>query len=134
MPLKPDDRSDHALQGQVLRVSTRREVAIYLRDGKLWVADFIDGCGQLIDPSMWFRFNCGSRASPHARRRMALESATPLYEQLERRIEELHRLGSTVSVYEQLEKQIAEPHALVGAVSLYEPLEQRIQQRNRSSD
>ena len=114
MALKPDDRSDRTLQGQVLRLSTRREVAIYLHDGNLWVADFIDGCGQLIDPVMWFRFNCGSRASPHARRRMALESAIPLYEQLERRIEELHRLGS--------------------AVSVYEPLEQRIQQRNRSSD
>jgi hypothetical protein len=29
---------------------------------------------------------------------MAVESAVPLYEQLEKRIEELHRLGSAVDV------------------------------------
>ena len=34
-----------ALQGQLLRHSERREVAIFLRDGVLWVADFIDARG-----------------------------------------------------------------------------------------
>jgi hypothetical protein len=81
-----------AIQGQLLRLTKRREVAIYVRYGKLWVADFIDGCGELFDPVTWIRFNCGSRAAPHARRRMAVESAVPLYEQLERRIEALHGL------------------------------------------
>jgi hypothetical protein len=93
-----DDRSVPAIQGQILRLTRRREAAIYLRCGQLWVADFIDGCGELIDPITWIRFNCGSSAAPHARRRMAVESAVPLYEQLERRIEELHRLGVGVGV------------------------------------
>ena len=35
--------------GQILRRSERRETAIYLRDGVLWVADFVDGDGQLVD-------------------------------------------------------------------------------------
>ena len=33
----------HSIQGQILRRSERREVAIFLRDRALWVADFIDG-------------------------------------------------------------------------------------------
>ena len=94
MARNPDHRFVCALQGQILRLSERREVAIYLRDDKLWVADFIDGCGELIDVATWFRFNCGSSASPHARRRMAAESGIPLYEQLEKRIEELHCSGN----------------------------------------
>ena len=87
----PENRHVCAIQGQILRVSERRQTAIYLRNGKLWVADFIDGCGELSDAVTWFRFNCGSPASIHARRRMMIESAIPLHEQLERQIEELHR-------------------------------------------
>ena len=90
MALDPHNPALCAVQGQVLRLSERREVAIYLRNDKLWVADFIDGCGELIDAVTWFRFNCGSSASPHARRRMAAESGIPLYEQLKERIEQLH--------------------------------------------
>jgi hypothetical protein len=65
------DRTDDAssIQGQILRRSERREVAIYLRDGELWIADFIDGIGELIEPAAWFRFNCGTpwgRPSPDA--------------------------------------------------------------------
>ncbi len=78
-----------SLQGQLLRHSDRREVAIFLRDGALWVADFIDGDGMLVDAATWFRFNCGAAASPHARRRMVLESAIPLSEDLIARIARL---------------------------------------------
>ena len=91
MALDPHNPALCAVQGQILRLSERREAAIYLHKGKLWVADFIDGRGELIDAVTWFRFNCGSRASPHAQRRMAIESALPLYEQLEKRIHQLHR-------------------------------------------
>ena len=80
----------HPIQGQLLRLSERREVAIYLRDGALWVADFIDGFGTLADAATWFRFNCASSASWHLRRRMALESAMPLSSVLIARIERLH--------------------------------------------
>jgi hypothetical protein len=79
------------IQGQILRRSGRREAAIYLRDGVLWVADFIDGDGQLVDAATWLRFNCGGTSSTQAHWRMALESASPLYDKLAERIEALHR-------------------------------------------
>lgn len=34
-------------QGQLSRRSKRREVAIYLRNGSIWVGHFIDGHGEL---------------------------------------------------------------------------------------
>ncbi len=86
--------SASAIQGQLLRLTARREVAIYLRDDTLWVADFIDGRGEIVDARTWFRFNCASVSATHARHRMVVESAIPLYEQLEKRIEEMHRSGS----------------------------------------
>jgi hypothetical protein len=81
----------HLIQGQLLRLSERREVAIYLRDGMLWVADFIDGDGELVEAKTWFRFNCGAHATFHARRRMVREAAIPLSAELIARIEHLHR-------------------------------------------
>lgn len=80
-----------SIQGQVLRISTHRTVAIYLRERSLWVADFIDGQGVLVEANTWFRFNCGSLANSHALRRMALESAIPLSFDLVQMIEGLHR-------------------------------------------
>ena len=80
------------IQGQLLRLSERREVAIYLRGGALWVADFIDGHGALIDAATWFRFNCGAPGARYAKRRMVLESAIPLSVDLVARIERLHQL------------------------------------------
>lgn len=80
-----------SIQGQVLRLSERREVAIYLREDTLWIADFIDGDGALVDAATWFRFNCGALSTYHARRRMVRESAIPLSPALVSRIENLHR-------------------------------------------
>jgi hypothetical protein len=93
--LRPEPRRTHSIQGQLLRLSERREVAIFLRDGALWVADFVDGQGALIDATTWFRFNCGALSTAHARRRMVLESATPPSEELVERIERLHRPTAT---------------------------------------
>ncbi len=76
-----------AVQGQVLRRSKRREAALILRDGTLWIADFIDGEGALVDAATWIRFNCAAASSAPARRRMVLESALPLSQDLVRRIE-----------------------------------------------
>lgn len=73
----------------MLRRSKRREVAIFLRDGSLWVADFIDGQGALVDAATWFRFNCAAVSSAPARGRMTFESALPLSADLVRRIERL---------------------------------------------
>ena len=81
----------HLIQGQLLRLSERREVAIYLRDGTLWVADFIDGDGELVEAKAWFRFNCGTHATYHARRRMVREAAIPISGKLIAKIERLHQ-------------------------------------------
>jgi hypothetical protein len=95
LDLDSGNRFATAIQGQLLRWSGRREVAIYLRKDALWVADFIDGDGELIDAVTWFRFNCGTPFTSYARRRMILESAMPLSEQLAARIESLHRSSTT---------------------------------------
>jgi hypothetical protein len=78
------------IQGQLLRISERREVALYLRDGALWIADFVDDVGALCEVRTWLRFHCSTTASWEPRRRMALESAVPLSEHLVERIEALH--------------------------------------------
>ena len=88
------DPGPRSIQGQVLRHSEHREVAIFLRDGVLWIADFIDGKGTLVDAATWFRFNCGSVSSSHARRRMVLESAVPLSPELVARIGRLRDAAS----------------------------------------
>jgi hypothetical protein len=75
------------IQGQLLRLTERREVAIFLCEGALWIADFIDGDGELIDAVSWFRFHCAALSTAHARHRMVLESAIPLSDELVRRIE-----------------------------------------------
>jgi hypothetical protein len=95
LDLDPENRFATAIQGQLLRRSERREVAIYLRKDALWVADFIDGDGELIDAVTWFRFNCGTPFTSYARRRMIFESAMPLSAQLAARIESLHRSSTT---------------------------------------
>jgi hypothetical protein len=81
LDLDPENRFATAIQGQLLRRSERREVAIYLRKDALWVADFIDGDGELIDAVTWFRFNCGTPFTLSA--------------QLAARIESLHRSSTT---------------------------------------
>jgi len=89
MPTDEDRLFPNPLQGQLLRRSERREVAIFLRGQALWVADFVDGQGELIDAPTWFRFNCGRFLNSHARRRMILEAAVPLSEEIVERIERL---------------------------------------------
>ena len=89
MGIFTEQGASRSMHGQLLRQSERREVAIFLRDDALWVADFIDGHGQLIEATTWVRFNCGAHATPQARRRMVLESAVPLSAELVDRIERL---------------------------------------------
>jgi hypothetical protein len=84
-------RSSGSIQGQLLRLSARREVAIYLREGSTWVADFVDGQSVLVDVPTWLRFNCGTPANAYVARRTALESAISLSAELVARIERLHR-------------------------------------------
>src|SRR5262245_47543287 len=91
MDLDPQNSRVGPILGQLLRLSKRREVAISLREGSLWVADFIDGHGELVEPKIWLRFNCATAARGLARRRMLLESAVPLSVELAAKIERLHR-------------------------------------------
>ena len=90
MDIRPENTPVSAIQGQLLRLSARRQVAIYRREDTLWVADFIDGQGELMDATTWFRFNCGTLATTHAQRRMVSESAIPISSQLVAKIERLH--------------------------------------------
>ena len=83
------------IQGQLLRLSERHAVAIYLRRDSIWIADFIDGEGVIVDTNTWFRFNCGTLENAHAMRRMKIESAMPLSTELVERIEALHCADSS---------------------------------------
>jgi hypothetical protein len=83
--------SSRSIQGQLLRLSEHRAVAIYLREGSTWVADFVDGQGVLVDVETWVRFNCGTPTNSHASRRIARESAIPLSTEFSAQIELLHR-------------------------------------------
>jgi len=87
----PHHENPSPLQGQVLRRSRRREAVLFLRGDVLWVADFIDGRGEVTDAVSWIRFNCAAAKSAQAQRRMVLESAIPLSEELVARIEGLQR-------------------------------------------
>ena len=51
MALDPHNPALCAVQGQILRLSERREAAIYLRDGKLWVAAIDLNAPAGTDPS-----------------------------------------------------------------------------------
>lgn len=90
------------VHGHVLLMGERHHIAIYLRRGLTWVAEFKEGYGELTDATTWFRFNCRNLANSHDLRRMALESAMPISAELGLRIEALHaaaihRRGQTLS-------------------------------------
>lgn len=70
MNMDAERRFATAIQGELLRLDERREVAIYVREDARWVADVIDGHGGLVDAAISFRFNCG--ATSYARRRWPL--------------------------------------------------------------
>jgi hypothetical protein len=85
----PSDEPSSSVQGQLLRRSRRRQAALILHDGRLWVADFVDGQGEIVDAATWVRFNCGTATSVESARRVELESAIPLSTELQMRIEGL---------------------------------------------
>ena len=78
------------VQGSLLRLSERHEVAIYLREGAGWVADFHDGRATLHSVSEWHGSGSG-RMLVHAQRRDAVETISPLPDEVVQRIESLHR-------------------------------------------
>jgi hypothetical protein len=71
---------------QLGRLGEEREIAIYLRGGVAWVADFRGERSELYTAGEWFALN-GSRG---VLRRAGLDSAVPLPARLIERIERLH--------------------------------------------
>jgi hypothetical protein len=94
------------LHGSLLRLSTRREIAIDLRDGTAWVAEFGPGHAEVSIAGGWFALN----HDRWALRRATLEAITPLPADVVQRIEDLHRRMSKPSVAAAL------PRALVTLV------------------
>jgi len=87
MNTKYEQNGTSPLQGNLLRIGERREIAIYLRDGTPWVAEFNHGRGELFAVGAWFSLNQGGRVL----RRMEHDSVTPLPPDIAQRIERLHR-------------------------------------------
>lgn len=75
------------LHGSLLRIGERREIAVYLRDGTAWVADFKGSHGEISMASAWFALN----QDRWALRRAALDALAPLPQDIEERIKRLHR-------------------------------------------
>lgn len=75
------------LHGSLLRIGERREIAIYLRDGTAWVADFKGSHGEISTAGAWFALN----QDRWAVRRATLDAVAPLHQDIEKRIERLHR-------------------------------------------
>ena len=75
--------------GNLLRLGEYREIAIYLRGGAAWVADFRGVRGELFTARGWFALN--GRAS--LLRRAGLASITPLPAEVIERIARLHGAG-----------------------------------------
>lgn len=78
------------INGNLLRLSERREIAIYLRDGAAWVADFNNGGCEIFIASAWYSMS-GGRMLARAQRRGEVETISPLPEAVVPRIEALHQ-------------------------------------------
>jgi len=90
MNAKPKCTSASPLHGSLLRLSEQREIAVYLREGAAWVADFDNGHAELHSASAWFSIG-GGRMLVHAQRRNAVEPISPLPDEVVPQIESLHR-------------------------------------------
>jgi hypothetical protein len=83
---------ESTLQGSFLQVKDGRSVAIYLREGVAWVAEFSGSRGRLLSISEWHCFH--ARRVAHAQRRGEVEIFCPIPGDVVARIEGLHqRLG-----------------------------------------
>lgn len=75
------------MEGNLLRLSATREIAIYRRGGLAWVADFRGGHGELFAAADWFALN----ARGSLLRRVATDAIGPLPADAIGRIERLHQ-------------------------------------------
>jgi hypothetical protein len=76
------------LHGSFFRLGERHEIAIYVRDGVPYLAEFRSGHGELYGVGAWFSLH--SRGS--ALRRAAPEPVMPIPPEVAERIERLHRV------------------------------------------
>ena len=115
-------RNEAAVQnGNLLRLGEKREIAIYLRDGVAWIADFRGGRGEIFTAGEWFALNRGRSVL----RRAALDSIAPLPARLVERIERLHGaedrtpLGALLARFgDRLARFSREPSCRAPAVAL----------------
>jgi hypothetical protein len=77
------------ITGQLLHVDEHRDVAIYMRNGVVKVAEFRKDHGQLVDAAAWFR-NCVGAGLSHPARACARNAADPISPEVALRIEALH--------------------------------------------
>jgi hypothetical protein len=86
------------MDGNLLRLSETREIAIYQRNGVAWVADFGGGRGELFTVGEWFALN--GRGS--ALRRVGCDASDPLPADVIERIERLHSAEDQAPLYDLL--------------------------------
>ena len=100
------------LQGNLLRLPGGREIAIYLRDGAAWVADFNNGCAALHIAGAWYSTGNG-RMLAHAQRRGEVEIISPLPDETIRRIEALHRRAAEPAMGPAVRRVLAAVAAVI---------------------
>ena len=88
MNANPERNHTSPLNGNLLRLGEQREIALYLRDGTAWVAEFKKGCGEISSVGAWFSLY--GRALVHAQRRGEVDIISPIPEDVAARIERLH--------------------------------------------
>jgi len=76
-------RAAPPINGHFIDLGSGRSIAIYERNGERRVAEFCDGCEELMHADTWFRFHAG--ALRHCR-----QSPMPLTPEMLQKIERLH--------------------------------------------
>lgn len=88
MNSNPVRNNTSPLNGNLLRLGGSREIAIYLRNGAAWVAEFKNGRGAVSSLSAWFSLY--GRTLVHAQRRGEVDIMSPIPEDVVARIERIH--------------------------------------------
>ncbi len=83
------------MDGNLLRLSETREIAIYRRNSAAWVADFRGGRGELFTAGEWFALNGRGTAL----RRAGCEPIDPLPADVIEKIKRLHDAEDRTSLF-----------------------------------
>ena len=78
------------VNGQLLHLSERHQIAIYSRNDVAWVAELSDGGDQLTDATTWFHFHAGVLRHSHAARAAAIATSAALTPGVQARAQRLH--------------------------------------------